>query len=140
MRTGIPAAAAIFHPSTISFRGPRRQNGHHCKSYTALAQLKSSENGANTGPSYSGAPEILQYFKDVAEKYDLNKYVRLNHTVVGAHWNESEQLWHVLVQDGDDPNAIFLDKANVFINASGVLKCVHPSPQPSLSHPRKKQR
>ncbi|KAH6685981.1 steroid monooxygenase [Plectosphaerella plurivora] len=70
---------------------------------------------------YSGAPEILQYFKDVADKYDLNKYVRLEHTVVGAHWNEAEQLWHVHVQDGDDPNAIFVDKCNVFINASGVL-------------------
>ena len=64
----------------------------------------------------------MQYFKDVAEKYDLNKYVRLNHTVVGAWWEEEEQMWHVKIQRGDDPDDIFEDKANVFVNASGVLK------------------
>lgn len=72
--------------------------------------------------SYSGAPEILQYFKDVAEKYDLNKYIRLNHRVVGAYWKEEDQMWHVKIQKGDDPHAIIEDKANIFVNASGVLK------------------
>ncbi|KAL1863105.1 hypothetical protein Daus18300_008097 [Diaporthe australafricana] len=70
---------------------------------------------------YSGAPEILQYFKDVAEKYDLNKYIRLCHKVVGAYWNEEDQMWHVKIQKGDDPDAIIEDKANIFVNASGVL-------------------
>lgn len=72
--------------------------------------------------SYSGAPEILQYFKDVAEKYDLNKYIRLSHRVVGAYWKEEDQMWHVKIQKGDDPDAIIEDKANIFVNASGVLK------------------
>lgn len=70
---------------------------------------------------YSGAPEILQYFKDVAEKYDLNKYIRLSHRVVGAYWKEEDQMWHVKIQKGDDPDAIIEDKANIFVNASGVL-------------------
>ncbi|KAI3395650.1 hypothetical protein diail_1015 [Diaporthe ilicicola] len=70
---------------------------------------------------YSGAPEILQYFKDVAEKYDLNKYIRLSHRVVGVYWNEEDQMWHVKIQKGDCPNAIIEDKANIFVNASGVL-------------------
>ncbi|CAG9951404.1 unnamed protein product, partial [Clonostachys rosea f. rosea IK726] len=56
---------------------------------------------------YSSASEILQYFKDVAEKYDLNKYVRLNHTVVVQRNN---------------PDDVITDKADIFINASGVLK------------------
>ncbi|KAF6833534.1 flavin-binding monooxygenase [Colletotrichum musicola] len=68
---------------------------------------------------YSGAPEILQYFKDVAEKYDLNKYIRLNHTVTGAFWDEDEQMWTVRVQRQDGTE--FEDKAHVFVNASGVL-------------------
>ncbi|KAG6353376.1 hypothetical protein INS49_007456 [Diaporthe citri] len=76
---------------------------------------------------YSGAPETLQYFKDVAEKFDLNKYIRLNHRVVGAYWNEEDQMWHVKIQKGDDPDAITEDKANIFVNASGVLKYVDPS-------------
>lgn len=72
--------------------------------------------------SYSGAPEILQYFKDVAEKHDLNKYIRLSHRVVGAYWDEEDQMWDVKIQKGDDPNAIIEDRANIFVNASGVLK------------------
>ncbi|TEA10419.1 FAD-binding monooxygenase moxY [Colletotrichum sidae] len=68
---------------------------------------------------YSGAPEILKYFKDVAEKYDLNKYIRLNHTVVGALWDEREHMWTVEVQRQD--GSVFRDKAHVFVNASGVL-------------------
>lgn len=81
---------------------------------------------------YSGAPEILQYFKDVAEKYDLNKYVRLNHRIVSAIWNEDDQLWHFKVQRNDNPDDVFEDKANIFINASGVLKYA----QPRLLHSR----
>lgn len=72
--------------------------------------------------SYSSSVEILQYFKDVAKRYDLNKYVRLEHTVVSAVWNEEEQMWHVKIQKGDNPNEIIEDKANIFVNASGVLK------------------
>ncbi|KAJ4247535.1 hypothetical protein NW762_013215 [Fusarium torreyae] len=70
---------------------------------------------------YSSAPEILQYFKDVAEKYDLNKYIRLNHKVVGAFWDEDAQKWHVRIQRGDDPQDVFEDEAHIFVNASGVL-------------------
>lgn len=74
--------------------------------------------------SYSNAPEILAYFKTVAKSHDLMKYMRLNHKVVGAFWDENEQMWTVRVQEGEDPNNVFEDKANIFINASGVLKCV----------------
>lgn len=42
--------------------------------------------------------------------------------MVGAYWNEEEQMWHVKIQNGDDPNTIIEDKANIFVNASGVLK------------------
>lgn len=42
--------------------------------------------------------------------------------MVGAYWNEEDQMWHVKIQKGDDPNAIIEDKANIFVNASGVLK------------------
>lgn len=52
----------------------------------------------------------------------MNKYIRLSHRVVGAYWNEEDQMWHVKIQKGDDPDAIIEDKANIFVNASGVLK------------------
>ncbi|KAH7232766.1 steroid monooxygenase [Fusarium tricinctum] len=70
---------------------------------------------------YSSASEILQYFKDIAEKYNLNKYIRLNHRVLGAFWDEDAQKWHVRIQRGDDPQDVFEDEAHIFVNASGVL-------------------
>ncbi|EMR70578.1 putative flavin-binding monooxygenase protein [Eutypa lata UCREL1] len=76
---------------------------------------------ANYVCSYSSAPEILAYFKGVAEKNNLMSYFKLSHRVVGASWNEGDQMWHVRIQRGDDPNDVIEDKANVFINASGVL-------------------
>lgn len=84
--------------------------------------MKATSIKLNLSRGYSGVPEILRYFKDVAEKYDLNKYIRLNHRVVGAYWKEEDQMWHVKIQKGDDPDAIIEDKANIFVNASGVLK------------------
>jgi len=74
--------------------------------------------------SYSGAPEILKYFKDIADKYGLRKYIRLEHKVVGAFWDDQDQHWHVKIQRGNDPKDVFEDKGHILINASGVLKLV----------------
>lgn len=52
----------------------------------------------------------------------MNKFIRLNHKVVGAFWDEEEQMWHVKIQNGENPDEIIEDKANIFVNASGVLK------------------
>ncbi|CAI7674093.1 unnamed protein product [Penicillium viridicatum] len=70
---------------------------------------------------YSGAPEILEYFKGIADNYGLRKYIRLEHRVVGAFWDELDQQWHVKIQKGDNPEDVFEDKGHVLINASGVL-------------------
>lgn len=71
---------------------------------------------------YSTAPEILAYFKKLAEKYNLLKYVRLSHRVVGAFWQEDTQEWLVKIQRGDNPEDVFEDRCNILVNASGVLK------------------
>lgn len=63
----------------------------------------------------------MQYFKTLADKNDLRKYVRLNHKVVGAYWKEETQEWHVKIQKGDNPEDVFDDKCNILVNASGVL-------------------
>jgi cation diffusion facilitator CzcD-associated flavoprotein CzcO len=72
--------------------------------------------------SYSTAPEILAYFKKLAEKYNLLKYVRLSHRIVGAFWQEETQEWLVKIQRGDNPDDVFEDRCNILVNASGVLK------------------
>lgn len=69
---------------------------------------------------YSSASDILAYLKKVADDYDLRKYIRLNHRIVGATWNEDTRDWLVQVEDLTTGH-VFQDDCNVLINASGVL-------------------
>ena len=70
---------------------------------------------------YSYSEEIWQYFKDVVDSFELQKYMKLNHEITAADWNEDEGLWHVRVKNlvtGSE----FIDKAEVFIKGGGILK------------------
>ena len=69
---------------------------------------------------YSTAPEILAYFKKVADDHGLRKYIRLSHKIVEAVWNEVSQEWLVKVEDLTTGRVIS-DRCNVLINAAGVL-------------------
>lgn len=69
---------------------------------------------------YSTAPNILAYFKKLADDYDLRKYIRLSHRIAGATWDELSQEWEVAVEDLNTKH-VFKDRCNVLINASGVL-------------------
>lgn len=53
----------------------------------------------NWSKFYAGGAEIQQYLKDVAWRYDVEKYVRLRHLFQRADWNETAQKWTVMVQD-----------------------------------------
>ncbi|KAK2599056.1 hypothetical protein QQS21_005462 [Conoideocrella luteorostrata] len=70
---------------------------------------------------YSSASEILAYFKGVAEKHDLMKYIKLSHRITGAFWDEQDQNWTLRIQRGDDEKDAFEEKCDIFVNASGVL-------------------
>lgn len=71
---------------------------------------------------YSSATEIWQYFKDVATKYDLEKYVKFNTKVESAVWNEEEGLWKLTLIGPD--GAKFHDECEILANGSGNLKYV----------------
>lgn len=58
--------------------------------------------------------------KDVSKKYELDRYIRLRHSVKSAVWNEAEAKWELKVENGD--GVTFTDECDVFINAGGVLK------------------
>jgi hypothetical protein len=73
--------------------------------------------------SYSRAPEILEYFKNVAKKYDLYRFINLNHSVINAEWVESDSIWKIKVQD-NATGRIIDDWCHFMITASGILKCV----------------
>lgn len=57
---------------------------------------------------------------DVANKYDCNKFIKYQHSIKAAIWNEDKAKWEIKVQRGD--GAVFQDDVDVFINAGGVLK------------------
>ncbi|EXJ67384.1 uncharacterized protein A1O5_09397 [Cladophialophora psammophila CBS 110553] len=68
---------------------------------------------------YVGAAEILQYFRDVVDKHDLCKYMKLSHEVLGASWDSTKVKWIVTVKAPD--GSTFEDSCDFLINASGLL-------------------
>jgi cation diffusion facilitator CzcD-associated flavoprotein CzcO len=71
--------------------------------------------------SYARAPEILEYFRNVARKYELYRYIRLSHRVVNAEWHEDKGIWELRIEDSAT-GAIFKDSCDFMISASGILK------------------
>lgn len=125
LRIGILAVHAISHLWCTSYPGRHQRNGAPSK-LTKLAIAAELLANCVCTCSYSTAPEILAYFKKLAEKYNLLKYVRLSHRIVGAWWQEEAQEWLVKIQRGDNPEDVFEDRCNVLVNASGVLKYAPP--------------
>lgn len=121
LRIGILGVHAISHLWCTNYPGHHRRNGAPSK-LTKLAIAAELLANCVCICSYSTAPEILAYLKKLAEKYNLLKYVRLSHRIVGAWWQEETQEWLVKIQRGDNPEDVFEDRCNILVNASGVLK------------------
>lgn len=58
----------------------------------------------------------------VADKYDCNKFIKYQHTIKSAIWNESKGKWNIKVEKAG--SVIIDDEVDVFINAGGVLKLI----------------
>ena len=108
---------ATFPATTINLRGSRILTGAHCKATeTFLAGVTPTDT-----PSYSAAPEIFAYFKAVATKYELYRYIKLQHKVVEAIWDEESCRWNIKVEDLAN-GVISNDWCDFLINGSGILK------------------
>jgi cation diffusion facilitator CzcD-associated flavoprotein CzcO len=59
--------------------------------------------------------------KDTVDAYGLTKYMRLEHEVRGALWDEQESVWKVSVVNLRTKEA-FTDTAEILVNNCGVLK------------------
>lgn len=84
---------------------------------------------------YVTSPEILKYFEEVAEKYELNQYITCGRKVVGAEWQEDKQKWHVHTKQTDGRRTVpstwgvtdgetgedLIEECDIFINASGYF-------------------
>jgi cation diffusion facilitator CzcD-associated flavoprotein CzcO len=63
----------------------------------------------------------LKYFRHVAVKYDLYRFIKLSHEVVGATWSDEEGRWNLKIRDIKS-GTIFDDWCDFMINGSGILK------------------
>ncbi|KAI9745057.1 MAG: hypothetical protein M1818_001335 [Claussenomyces sp. TS43310] len=69
---------------------------------------------------YASSAEIYKYFNDFADKYNLRQYIKAEHQVVGARWNEETDVWDVEVKDLTTGSVVH-ESCNILINAAGIL-------------------
>ncbi|KAJ5400088.1 hypothetical protein N7465_010577 [Penicillium sp. CMV-2018d] len=69
---------------------------------------------------FAGAPEILEYWKRIADKYQIRRHVRLDSKCVGARWSETASKWIVQIHDLKT-GTFFQDEADVLMTGEGVL-------------------
>ncbi|KAB8272535.1 hypothetical protein BDV30DRAFT_211839 [Aspergillus minisclerotigenes] len=50
---------------------------------------------------YLTQPEIMQYLRDVVERYDLRKHMQFNTKMQRAEWNDATKTWKVQCETGD---------------------------------------
>ncbi|ORX90048.1 flavin-binding monooxygenase-like protein [Basidiobolus meristosporus CBS 931.73] len=69
---------------------------------------------------FSQGPEILNYCRNVAKKYNLYPYTKLRTTVNSAFWDKEAQLWRIKIQerDGDEKEV----SANIIVSGVGLLR------------------
>ncbi|KAL2848871.1 hypothetical protein BJY01DRAFT_246095 [Aspergillus pseudoustus] len=68
---------------------------------------------------YAGSAELLQYFKDFKDEFNLDKYIHYESKVLRAEYNDGDAIWTVTVQKAN--GEIVTDWGHVFINAAGIL-------------------
>ena len=69
---------------------------------------------------YSGSREIYEYFDAFAEKYHLKDYIKTEHQVIGAYWNNSTGGYDVKIRDLKAGQEIS-KHCDILVNASGIL-------------------
>ncbi|MFE9579093.1 flavin-containing monooxygenase [Nocardia sp. NPDC006044] len=60
---------------------------------------------------FSGQPEILDYLKEVTEKYRLRPHIRFRQHMAHGYWDDNERCWHAFSSDGQEYVAQFLVSA-----------------------------
>lgn len=60
---------------------------------------------------FSYQPEIFDYLKEVADKYDLRPHLTFNTTLTRGYWDEEESRWHGFSTDGQEYVAQFMVSA-----------------------------
>ncbi|KAK5044672.1 hypothetical protein LTR84_010564 [Exophiala bonariae] len=77
-------------------------------------------NNPNWSRFYAEGGEIHEYLKDVAWKYDVEKYVRFRHRFESAEWNETDHKWIITLKDLETQQ-VKIDIADVLLKGTGNL-------------------
>ncbi|KAI0344764.1 FAD/NAD-binding domain-containing protein [Trametopsis cervina] len=90
----------------------------HCYQYTFFPNTQWSA-------AYAPGPEILAYLQNVVSTYELEPYIKLQHEMLGAKWDQQAGKWRVQVRKlGVEPGApseTFEDVADVLFTGVGSL-------------------
>ncbi len=65
----------------------------------------------NWSQKYARQPEILQYFRDVADQFDVRRLIQFRQTVESATFDEVQRLWRVRTKQGNEWTARYLVSA-----------------------------
>ncbi len=90
------------------------------RSSLAVGYTWSFEPKTDWSANYATASEIRQYFTDFCSHHDLQKYISLEHLVLGAEWSEDDAEWRVNVRNLRT-NRELRTTAHVLISATGIL-------------------
>lgn len=71
---------------------------------------------------YSGSDEIRAYMADVVKQHNLLRFVKLQHKVQRAEWQQDAGKWKITVRG---PHGVFDDYAEFLVNGGGCLKSDH---------------
>ncbi|KAI0315332.1 FAD/NAD-binding domain-containing protein [Amylostereum chailletii] len=78
------------------------------------------ENNTEWKDFYASGADILANLERIVEKYKLMKYIRLQHELVNAHWDDASHKWRLLIRRGEE-NEEFEDTADVLFLGVGSL-------------------
>lgn len=73
----------------------------------------------NWSSLYAPAREIQAYLENTANKYSVNRFIKLQHEVKDCRFDETDGKWHLQVQGPD--GSVFEDTSDVLISARGGL-------------------
>jgi len=68
----------------------------------------SFEQNPNWTRSFPSQPEIWDYLRRVADRYDVRRHIRFGQEMVGARWDEDRQTWTVRSATGEQYTGQFL--------------------------------
>ena len=74
--------------------------------------------------SYVEGSELFEYFKNCALRWNCMQYIKLNHRVTEARWDEPRSRWRIKVEDIENASVID-DECDVLLSCTGILKSVH---------------